>query len=29
MRSALDFSSWQALISPLLGLVLVSVVAVG
>src|ERR1700760_1680451 len=29
MRSALDFSSWQALISTLLGLVLVSVVAVG
>src|SRR3954447_24306105 len=29
MRSALDFSSWQALVSTLLGLVLVSVVAVG
>ena len=29
MRSALDFSSWQTLISTLLGLVLVSVVAVG
>ena len=28
MRSALDFSSWQTLISTLLGLVLVSVVAV-
>ena len=29
MRSALDFSSWQTLVSTLLGLVLVSVVAVG
>jgi uncharacterized membrane protein YgcG len=29
MRSVLDFSSWQTLISTLLGLVLVSVVAVG
>ena len=29
MRSALDFSSWQALVSTLLGLVLVSVIAVG
>ena len=29
MRNMLDFSSWQALISGLLGLVLVSVVAVG
>lgn len=29
MRSALDFSSWQALFSTLLGLVLVSVIAVG
>jgi len=29
MRSALDFSSWQTLISTLLGLALVSVVAVG
>jgi len=29
MRNALDFSSWQALVSTLLGLVLVSVVAVG
>ena len=29
MRSALDFSSWQTVISTLLGLVLVSVVAVG
>ena len=29
MRSALDFTSWQALVSTLLGLVLVSVVAVG
>src|SRR4051812_49853740 len=29
MRSALDFSSWQALVSTLLGLVLVSEVAVG
>jgi type II secretory pathway pseudopilin PulG len=29
MRSALDFSSWQTLVSTVLGLVLVSVVAVG
>jgi heme exporter protein D len=29
MRSAIDFSSWQAIVSTLLGLVLVSVVAVG
>jgi hypothetical protein len=29
MRNALDFSSWQALVSTLLGLVFVSVVAVG
>jgi heme exporter protein D len=29
MRSALDFSSWQTLVSTLLGLVLVSVAAVG
>ena len=29
MRSALDFSSWQTLVSTLLGLVLVSVIAVG
>ena len=29
MRSALDFSSWQTLVSTLLGLVLVSVMAVG
>ena len=29
MRSALDFSSWQTLVSTLLGLVLVSIVAVG
>ena len=29
MRSALDFSSWQTLVSTLLGLVLFSVVAVG
>ena len=29
MRSALDFSSWQTLVSTLLGLVLVSLVAVG
>jgi len=29
MRSALDFSTWQTLVSTLIGLVLVSVVAVG
>ena len=29
MRNAIDFSSWQALISTLLGLIVVSVVAVG
>jgi glucose uptake protein GlcU len=29
MRSAFDFSSWQALVSTLLGLVLVSLIAVG
>ena len=29
MRSALDFSSWQGIVSTLLGLVLVSLVAVG
>lgn len=29
MRNVLDFSSWQALVSTLLGLVLVSVIAVG
>ncbi|RZL41887.1 MAG: hypothetical protein EOP72_07480, partial [Variovorax sp.] len=29
MRNTLDFSSWQGVLSTLLGLVLVSVVAVG
>ena len=29
MRSAFDFSSWQGIVSTLLGLVVVSLVAVG